>query len=321
MVKAAVGVSASNNHYNPDEPRDRLGRWTAGGSSGKAMPTWTPSSQDWPLPNPSPVGRARTLLGHGIVGLYPEFTLPSDKEAKAFSQLLKTWNDAAHLDDQTFHHLFVGDKLANLANLANLATTRLLREAAQGAKNAETIDQMIAASRPLTQAIKAIGPDRWPDTLQRLQGRAEAVSNGSGSQSDGNVLTGFLDWLNWLANNVTVIHEAEGPLGEIAKEVNPTNDGRNCVYIVYAVVARLRGIDPKAVAPAGAYRFDSDKINKLFKIKFQSGDFNEIFDRVIRGGDGTIAIVRIMFPDRTGHVVVIANFKGQIGIIFRWCCS
>ena len=141
------------------------------------------------------------------------------------------------------------------------------------------------------------------------------MSNGSGSQSDGNVLTGFLDWLNWLANNVTVIHEPEGPLGEIAKEVNPTNDGKNCVYIVYAVVARLRGIDPKAVAPAGAYRFDSDKINKLFKIKFQSGDFNEIFDRVIRGGDGTIAIVRIMFPNGTGHVVVIANFKGQVGII------
>jgi hypothetical protein len=250
------------------------------------------------------VGRARTLLGHGIVGLYPEFRLPTDKDARAFSQLLKSWNDAADLDHQTFHHLFVGDRLASPA------TTRLLREAAQGAENAETIDQMIAASHPLTQAIKAIGPDRWPDTLQRLQGRAEAVSNGSGSQSSGNILTGFLDWFT----NNTEKDEPEGPLDKIAKEVNPTNDDQNCAYIAYAVVARLRGIDPKAVAPAGK-GVSVTEVERHFGIKFQPGDFDDIFERVARGGNGTIAIIRIKFPGGINHVVVMANYNGYIGII------
>jgi hypothetical protein len=174
---------------------------------------------------------------------------------------------------------------------------------------------MIAASHPLTQAIKAIGPDCWPDTLQRLQCQAEAVVKGSDSQSNGNIVTRVIDWLNWLTNNIAVQKEPEGPLGEIVKEVNPTNDDNNCGYIVYAVVARLRGIDPKAVAPAGTYPFGSKEIERHFQIKFQPGDFDEIFDRVISGGDGTIAIVRIIFPNGTGHVVVMANFKGQIGII------
>jgi hypothetical protein len=173
---AGIGSSTSDNHYNPDEPRDWRGRWTTGGSSGRNPSIQDRRSQDWPLPNPSPVGRARTLLGHGIFGLYPQFTLPSDKEAKEFSRLLKTWNAAADLDDQAFHDLFVGDQVTNLA------TTRLMREAARKAAEAETIDQMIAASRPLTRAIKAIGPDRWPDRLQWLQGRAEAVINVSETQ-------------------------------------------------------------------------------------------------------------------------------------------
>ena len=51
-----MSSSNSNSHYNPDEPRDSRGRWTSGGS-------------DWrknPLPNPSPTGRAHTLLGHAL---------------------------------------------------------------------------------------------------------------------------------------------------------------------------------------------------------------------------------------------------------------
>jgi hypothetical protein len=242
-VMAGVGSSVSNSHYNPDEPRDQLGRWTTGGSSGKTLSTRARQSQDWPLPNPSPVGRARTLLGRGIVGLYPAFTLPSDKESKAFCQLLKAWNDADHLDDQTFHDLFVGDKLASPA------TTRLMREAAQGAKCAETIDQMIAASHPLTQAIKAIGPDCWPDTLHKLQGQAEAVVNGGVSQNSNEARTWAFPIIDpYVENFITTPDES---LDKIAKEVNPSHGTENCADIVDAVIARLKGIDKNAVAKNG----------------------------------------------------------------------
>jgi hypothetical protein len=36
-----------------------------------------------------------------------------------------------------------------------------------------------------------------------------------------------------------------------AAHVNPANDGENCGHIIDAVVARLRGTDPNATAPAG----------------------------------------------------------------------
>ncbi len=291
-----VSFSARNNHYNPDEPRDEFGRWTTGGSSGKAMPTWSHSSQDWPLPNPSPVGRARTLLGHAIVGLYPEFTLPSDKEAKAFSQLLTAWNDANHLDDQTFHNLFVGNKLASRA------TTCLMREAAQGAKNAETIDQMIAASHPLTQAINAIGPDCWPQTLQC---QAETVVKGRESQGNGNVV-----------NNNQAQDEPNGYLDKIAKEVNPAHGDKNCADIVDAVIARLRGLDPDAVAK-NSQGVDLQQVKRKYRITIQDPvSFDTIFNTIRNGGDGTIAIIVIATPDyKNGHVVVIANDKGRVGMV------
>ncbi len=260
------------------------------------------------MPNPGPVGRARTLLGHGIVGLYPKFALPGDQEAKAFSQLLKAWNDADHLDNQTFHHLFVGDKLASLA------TTRLLREAAQGAKNAETIDQMIAASRPLIQAIKAIkaikaiGPGRWPDTLQSLQGRAEAVAEGRNDHSTDIIQAGWFDSVFGNENK-----EKEF-LDSIASEVNPTNSGDNCEKIMDAVIERLRGTNPDAVAEAGR-GVGWPEIKKHYKIAFVLGSFDEIFTKVREAGDGAIAVIGIIYPNGVSHVLVIANVGGVVGII------
>ena len=156
----------SNNHYNPDEPRDSRGCWTNGGTS----------STDWALCDPSEIGRARTLLGHGRFGLYPKFTQPTDDEARDFARLLRAWNAASGLDDQRFHDLFVGDKLASLA------TTRLMREAARKAAAANTIDQMIEASRPLTAAIKAIGPSRWPHVLRGIELCAEQAEQIRGSK-------------------------------------------------------------------------------------------------------------------------------------------
>ena len=148
--------SGSNNGYNPDEPRDERGRWTSGGAS----------SPDWPLRDPSPAGRAWTLLGHGMLPF--SLQLPTQAEAERFSRMLAAWNAAEALDDQSFHDRFTG------ALVKDLAITRLLREAARNAAEARTIDQMIAASRPLARAIKAIGPNQWPTVVQALEATAES---------------------------------------------------------------------------------------------------------------------------------------------------
>jgi hypothetical protein len=71
--------------------------------------------------------------------------------------MLRVWNAASGLDDQTFHDLFTGK------HVKDLATTRLLREAARGAAAARTINQMIEASRALNRALKNIGSDRVPE--------------------------------------------------------------------------------------------------------------------------------------------------------------
>jgi len=162
-------------HYNPDEPRDWHGRWTSDGSS------W----RNAPLSDPSRVGRADLLLGHGRFGawqrgLIREFVLPTPAEAQRFSRLLTAWNAASDLDDETFRDLFIdGLDIAP-------ATLHRLRDAAAGSAQAETMGQMIQASTPLTDAIKAIGVDRWDRMLAGLEDRADAAmpkSSGSGNRT------------------------------------------------------------------------------------------------------------------------------------------
>ena len=151
-------------YYNPDEPRDRDGRWTSDGSS------W----RDNALPDPSRVGRADLLLGHARLGawqkgLIREFVLPTPAEAQRFSRLLTAWNAASDLDDETFRKLFIhGLDIAP-------ATLHRLRQAAAGAAQAKTMGQMIQASIPLTAAIKDIGAHRWPGMLEALEDRADAA--------------------------------------------------------------------------------------------------------------------------------------------------
>ena len=161
--------------YNPDEPRDWHGRWTSDGSS------W----RNTPLRDPSRVGRADLLLGHGRFGVWQkglmrEFVLPTPAEAQRFSRLLTAWNAASDLDDEAFRDLFThGLDIAP-------ATLHRLRDAAAGSAQAETMGQMIQASTPLTDAIKAIGADRWPGMLEGMQDRADAAMpkvSGSGNRT------------------------------------------------------------------------------------------------------------------------------------------
>ncbi len=162
MFGPSFGTRVS--HYNPDEPRDDHGRWTTGGSS------WRKNL----LRDPSPIGRARTFLGHGLVGAFQQglirnIAYPTPAEGKRMSHLLAAWTMAACLDDQSFHEHFT-DGLVQ-----NPKTLRSLRDAVARAAKAQTIGQMIEASYPLTAAIKAIGGDCWPKTLRELEDRVDAV--------------------------------------------------------------------------------------------------------------------------------------------------
>jgi hypothetical protein len=161
---STVSSSNTNSHYNPDEPRDERGRWTTGGSSWRANP----------VRRPEPAGRAHLLLGHALAsawhqGLIREFKLPTDAEAEQFARTLRTWNAAADLDPETFHETFTHGLVDKPATVARL------RQAAADSAEAETIGQMVDASRPLTQAIRDIGAHRWPWVREGLADRAAAA--------------------------------------------------------------------------------------------------------------------------------------------------
>jgi hypothetical protein len=160
------GTSPGNGsfRYNPDEPRDQQGRWTTGGSSWRANP----------VRRPSPAGRAHLLLGHALASawhqdLIREFKLPTDAEAEQFARTLRIWNAASDLDPATFHDRFTHGLVDKPATVARL------RQAAAGAAEAQTIGQMVDASRPLTQAIRDIGAHRWPWVREGLADMAAAA--------------------------------------------------------------------------------------------------------------------------------------------------
>ena len=105
------------------------------------------------------------------------------------------------------------------------------------------------------------------------------------------------------------------PLSGIVKEVNPTKSVVNCGNIVDAVVARLDGSNPTAVSPAtqdGSF----DDIAARHGTAFQWGhNFNDAFQQVRDGGDGTVALVGIQYAGgASSHIVTMANQGGVVGI-------
>ena len=161
---STVSSGKTNSHDNPDEPRDERGRWTTGGSSWRANP----------VRRPGPAGRAHLLLGHALTsawhqGLIREFKLPTEDEAGRFARTLRTWNAASDLDPETFRESFTRGLVDKPATIARL------RQAASGSAEARSIGQMVDASRPLTQAIREIGADRWPWVRERLADKAAAA--------------------------------------------------------------------------------------------------------------------------------------------------
>jgi len=161
---STVSSGKTNSHDNPDEPRDERGRWTTGGSSWRANP----------VRRPGPAGRAHLLLGHALTsawhqGLIREFKLPTEDEAGRFARTLRTWNAASDLDPETFRESFTRGLVDKPATIARL------RQAASGSAEARSIGQMVDAGRPLTQAIREIGADRWPWVRERLADKAAAA--------------------------------------------------------------------------------------------------------------------------------------------------
>lgn len=107
-----------------------------------------------------------------------------------------------------------------------------------------------------------------------------------------------------------------------SKEVNPDGGSINCGYIIDAVYKRLRGVDPAAVAESietdGTWAEINDRYNTSVKADHAGkAGFQKAFEAVEQGGDGTIGIIRIDYndPAGSGHVVLIANEKGKVGII------
>lgn len=100
-------------------------------------------------------------------------------------------------------------------------------------------------------------------------------------------------------------------------EVNPTNSQKNCGYITNAVVDRIKGTDPSETAPdKGPVGVSFMEQRNNTHITFGK-TLNEAFDAVKQGGNGTVAIVVILWPPpgSGGHVVALSNDGGVVGIV------
>ncbi|MCX7428309.1 MAG: toxin glutamine deamidase domain-containing protein [Planctomycetia bacterium] len=89
----------------------------------------------------------------------------------------------------------------------------------------------------------------------------------------------------------------------------------NCGNIVDAVIARLTGKNPWATAPFGQDGLFSE-IGKRHGTTIRFGhSFDDAFSTVRNGGNGTTAIVGIIYKGGNSHVVVMTNRGGQVAII------
>lgn len=101
----------------------------------------------------------------------------------------------------------------------------------------------------------------------------------------------------------------------IANAVNPEESNINCGNIVDAVIARLKGTDPDAVAPKeqdGSF----DEIEQRHNTTLTWGKtFEQAFDEVNEGPEGTTAVVGIDYGNGSSHVVVMTKQDGKATII------
>jgi hypothetical protein len=109
-------------------------------------------------------------------------------------------------------------------------------------------------------------------------------------------------------------------LKAMPKAVNPENGMTNCTHITEAVVARLRGTDPEAVAPATGQLRKIPEIEAMYGITFQrepGTDFHKAFREIESQPEGTIGLFVMLpkGPGTMGHIVTVVNNNGKATII------
>ena len=114
----------------------------------------------------------------------------------------------------------------------------------------------------------------------------------------------------------TPMNDAEKRLDDIANSVNPDSSVINCGNIIDAALARIRGTDSAATAPDtqdGSFEDIEKRMNT--RINWNQG-FQNAFDAVKNGGNGTTAVVGIQYSSgTTAHVILLTNDHGTVGII------
>jgi uncharacterized Zn-binding protein involved in type VI secretion len=112
-----------------------------------------------------------------------------------------------------------------------------------------------------------------------------------------------------------LIGEVGNPATAAAQAVNPANSVVNCGNIIDAVIARLDGSNASATAPAG--RDGSfNQIGARHGTTINWGNsLDDAFDQVRAGGHGTTAIVGIIYPSGSSHVVTMTNHYGTPVVI------
>jgi hypothetical protein len=105
----------------------------------------------------------------------------------------------------------------------------------------------------------------------------------------------------------------------MVQAVNPSNSTTNCSHITEALVARLHGTDPLAVAPDAPTR-TLKEIETLYGTTFTpTPDFYTVFNTINESPEGTVALVvmgpREVTEDSMGHIVTIVNHQGKAKIL------
>lgn len=102
----------------------------------------------------------------------------------------------------------------------------------------------------------------------------------------------------------------------IANAVNPSASTINCGNIIDAAIDRFTGADPDAVALPGTDGFFEEIEARHDTTINWNSSFQDVFDAVSAGGDGTVAVVGIQYAGgNASHVVVLVNQGGTVGII------
>lgn len=105
----------------------------------------------------------------------------------------------------------------------------------------------------------------------------------------------------------------------LVQAVNPSKGTKNCSHITEALIARLHGTDPLAIAPDEDTR-TLGEIETLYGTTFESiPDFYTAFNTINDSPEGTIALVamgpREVTETSMGHIVTIINYQGKATIL------